>query len=75
MPEYNSSNILNYLQDALESHDWFYHMSDSPRPYQAGKAEAAHISYLTSLASSFQLGDEAKTLYSFYYKTKYLDKI
>jgi hypothetical protein len=75
MTKPTKDNILLLLEDALQSHDWFHHMSDSASPYQQGKAELAHIKYLVSLASSFNLGEEAKTMHAKYYNEMYLQKI
>lgn len=68
-------NILFLLEDALQKHDWFYHLSDSPSPHRQGKAEHNHILYLISLADSFGLSNEAKAMRAEYYNKNYLQKI
>lgn len=54
---------LDTLQSLLDSHDWYYMMSDDPRVYDRGEAQSKEINRLVK-----SLGEEGKALYNAKYK-------
>lgn len=59
-------DLMQQLEKALKSHDWYYMMSDDHRWYKRGSEEARNIYNLISQLKAAGKGDEAEALYKSY---------
>jgi len=64
--EVPQGDLMQQLEKALKSHDWYYMMSDDHRWYKAGSEEARNIYNLISQLKAAGKGDEAEALYKSY---------
>lgn len=56
-------DLMQQLEKALQSHDWYYMMSDDHRWYKRGSEQAQHIRNLIVKLKDAGKGDEAEALY------------
>ena len=59
-------DLMQQLEKALQSHDWYYMMSDDHRWYKRGSEQAQHIRNLIVKLKDAGKGDEAEALYKSY---------
>jgi len=59
-------DLMQQLEKALKSHDWYYMMSDDNRWYEAGIRQANNIRDLIVKLKDAGQGDEAEALYKSY---------
>ena len=59
-------DLMQQLEKALKSHDWYYMMSDDHRWYKRGSEEARNIYNLILQLKAAGKGDEAEALYKSY---------
>ena len=59
-------DLMQQLEQALKSHDWYYVMSDDHRWYIRGAKQADHIRNLIVKLKDAGKGDEAEALYKSY---------
>ncbi|MFZ9219875.1 MAG: hypothetical protein ACO22Y_00065 [Sediminibacterium sp.] len=59
-------DLMQQLEKALQSHDWYYMMSDDHRWYTRGSQEAQNIRNLIVKLKDAGKGDEAEALYKSY---------
>jgi len=59
-------NLLDEFESALESHDWYYMMSDDNRAYKKGSTELAELKGIAKQLSSSGYKGEAEELYNKY---------
>ena len=55
------------LEKALQTHDWYYMMSDDHRYYTRGSEEARNIHNLITKLKEAGQGEEAEALYKSYH--------
>ena len=56
--------MLEELEKALKTHDWYFHYSDDHRYYTRGKAERDQIDRLINKAYADGFGEEARQLFN-----------
>lgn len=61
-------DLMQQLEKALESHDWWYMMSDDHRWYVRGSEQAKNIHNLIMKLKDAGRGDEAEALYKTYHE-------
>lgn len=59
-------DLMQQLENALKSHDWYYMMSDDHRWYTRGVEESRNIYNLLAKLKAAGKGDEAEALYKSY---------
>lgn len=59
-------DILNELEAALQSHDWYYQYSDDYSVFQRGHSQAMTIESLLRVADERGFGEEVTALYAKY---------
>lgn len=59
----NTETILNDLKAAIDSHDWYYAMSDDYSAYTAGRASSARITALRKEAALAGCGTTATAMF------------
>ena len=61
-------DLMQQLEQALKSHDWYYMMSDDHRWYTRGSEQARNIHNLIVKLKDAGKGDEAEALYKSYHE-------
>ena len=61
-------DLMQQLEQALKSHDWYYMMSDDHRYYTRGSQEARNIHNLITKLKEAGQGEQAEALYKSYHE-------
>lgn len=61
-------DLMQQLEQALKSHDWYYMMSDDHRYYTRGSEQARNIHNLITKLKEAGQGEEAEALYKSYHE-------
>jgi hypothetical protein len=61
-------DLMQQLEKALKSHDWYYMMSDDHRWYKRGSEQARDIHNMIQQLRAAGKGDEAEALYKSYHE-------
>lgn len=67
-PYGQDGDLMAKLEKALQTHDWYYMMSDDHRYYKRGSEEARNIHNLITKLKEAGQGEEAEALYKSYHQ-------